>query len=113
MNIFIQYLLPSLLPENLLSLFAFLLGSVVTPKIIAKHGKYETLALITVTLINFLGSYLLRRYYTAWFETVTAETIPDTLIGAPQAEVDLEAQPLNFPPMPDTLDIEFNPWTLP
>jgi hypothetical protein len=46
-------------------------------------------------------------------QKVTAETNPDTLIGAPQAEVDLEAQPVSFPPMPDTLDVEFNPWTLP
>jgi hypothetical protein len=38
---------------------------------------------------------------------VTAETTPNTLIGAPQAEVDLEAQPLNFPPMPDMFDIEY------
>jgi hypothetical protein len=34
-------------------------------------------------------------------------------IGASQPEVDLEAQLLNFLPMPDTLGIEFNPWSLP
>jgi hypothetical protein len=40
-------------------------------------------------------------------QKVTAETNPDTLIGAPQAEVDLGAQPVNFPPMPDMFDIEY------
>jgi hypothetical protein len=127
MNIIIRCLLPSLHPEVLKTQFIFPLGlvtspevgmlsgepakpvrisvsSVVTPKIMAKHAKHETLALIAVTSIFYLGSCLLRRSYTAWFETVTAETNPDTLIGAPQAEVDLEAQPLNFPPMPDTFE---------
>lgn len=51
--------------------------------------------------------------YPAWFETAQTEANSHQPIGAHQFEADLEAQPLNFPPMPDMTDLTFNPWELP
>jgi hypothetical protein len=113
MNIFTRFLLRLLRPEALDKLFSILISSVAMYMAKNSRNKYEAFAIISVAAIFFLGSYLLHDHYKTWFETVTSEAHPNPPIGAPQAEVDLEAQPVNFPPMPDTLDIYFNPWSLP
>jgi hypothetical protein len=91
MNIFIRYLLLLRPPEILENLFILLLGSVV-------------MALV---------SRLVHGPYKAWYEKIKARANQTPPTVASQSEVDLEAQPLNFPPMPDMFDIEYNPWNLP
>ena len=51
--------------------------------------------------------------YPIWYERAQARAISLQLIGARQSQVDLEAQPLNLPPMLSMADLTFNPWELP
>jgi hypothetical protein len=121
MHILIQYLLPSLHPEVLKTHFIFLLGFVASPEVgmlPRNHGIP-----ILFVIVAGIFSILCLRFgpYPAWYEMVIEKANQTRLISAtkPKADLgagldaDLETQPLNFPPIPDTLDTEFNPWTLP
>jgi hypothetical protein len=112
-NILFRFLSLLLHPEVLKCLSAFLLGSVAWPKVDKLPSKHE-LPVLLVMLTGFTGFLcLLNGPYPAWYETVREKANPNHPIGATQPEVDLEAQPLNLPPMPDMFDIEYNPWSLP
>jgi Zn-dependent protease with chaperone function len=112
-NILLRYLLLLLHPEVLKSLFTFLLGSVAW-SMVAKLSSKVLIAAAAGVVFGILSiNALLHGPYKTWYETVREKANQNHLIGATQPEVDLEAEPLNFPPMPDMFDIEYNPWDLP
>lgn len=112
-NIISRYSLLLLHPEALQALFAFLAGAVAWSKVEKLPSKYEIPLLCVIGLGIYVVHRLLKGPYAPWYESARQKANQNHLIGATQSEVDLEAQPLNFPPMPDTFDIEYNPWELP
>jgi hypothetical protein len=113
MKILLRYLLLPFQPEALKYLFALLLGTVAGP-VFANLPLKVSIPLLLFTALGYWALLaLLNGPYQTWFETVREKASQYHLIGATQPEVDLEAEPLNLPPMPDMFDIEYNPWDLP